>query len=141
MGPRREPSLPPGERGCAPDLKSPQFAPKLATLSRNDALAVGAAKERGIEMELIISLIAGAVGGNVAGGVLKNQSLGALGNSIAGIVGGGVGGQILGMLTGGAVDGAGGMDIAGILEQVAGGGVGGGVALVVVGFIKNMMSK
>ena len=44
---------------------------------------------------LLIQLISGAVGGNVAGGLLKNLSLGTLGNSIAGIVGGGIGGQIL----------------------------------------------
>jgi uncharacterized membrane protein YeaQ/YmgE (transglycosylase-associated protein family) len=37
---------------------------------------------------LIISLISGAVGGNIAGNVLKEQSLGTLGNSIAGIIGG-----------------------------------------------------
>ena len=44
---------------------------------------------------LIISLISGAVGGNIAGGVLDEHSLGPLGNSIAGIVGGGLGGQLL----------------------------------------------
>ena len=57
-------------------------------------------------MELIIQLIAGALGGNVAGGLLKNQSLGTLGNSLAGIVGGGLGGQILGSLLGGGGDAA-----------------------------------
>ena len=49
---------------------------------------------------LIISLISGAVGGNIAGGVLKEQSLGTLGNTIAGLVGGGLGGQILSALMG-----------------------------------------
>ena len=59
---------------------------------------------------VIISLISGAVGGNIAGGVLKEQSLGTLGNSIAGIIGGGLGGQILralGVFGGTAVAGAG----------------------------------
>jgi len=37
---------------------------------------------------VIISLISGAVGGNIAGGVLKEQSLGTVGNTIAGLVGG-----------------------------------------------------
>ena len=37
---------------------------------------------------LIIQLISGAVGGNVAGNLLKQYDLGTLGNSIAGIVGG-----------------------------------------------------
>ena len=36
-------------------------------------------------LPLVIQLIAGAVGGNVAGAVLKDKSLGALGNTIAGI--------------------------------------------------------
>jgi hypothetical protein len=34
---------------------------------------------------LIISLVCGAVGGNAAGAVMKNKSLGTLGNSLAGI--------------------------------------------------------
>ncbi len=82
---------------------------------------------------LIISLVSGAVGGNVAGAVLKKFNLGLLGNSLAGIVGGGVGGQLLGML------GAGGLD--GIVGSVASGGVGGAVVLAVVGAIKSMMAK
>ena len=49
----------------------------------------------GTLVNLIIQLISGAVGGNVAGAALKDYSLGTLGNSIAGIVGGGVGGWIL----------------------------------------------
>jgi uncharacterized membrane protein YeaQ/YmgE (transglycosylase-associated protein family) len=59
---------------------------------------------------LIISLISGVVGGNIAGGVLKEQSLGPIGNSIAGLVGGGLGGQILsalGVFGGTAAAGAG----------------------------------
>jgi uncharacterized membrane protein YeaQ/YmgE (transglycosylase-associated protein family) len=55
---------------------------------------------------LIIQLISGAVGGNIAGAVLSKLNLGPIGNSIAGLIGGGVGGQLLGMLTGGAAAGA-----------------------------------
>ena len=40
-------------------------------------------------LPLIIQLVSGAVGGNVAGSMMKNSSLGTLGNSIAGIAGGG----------------------------------------------------
>ena len=47
-------------------------------------------------LPIIIQLISGAVGGNVAGALMKNLSLGTLGNSIAGILGGGLGGQMLG---------------------------------------------
>ncbi len=81
---------------------------------------------------LIIQLITGAVGGNIGGALLKNLSLGTVGNSIAGILGGGLGGQILGML------GAGG---GGMVGNVAGGGVGGIVLMAVVGLIKNAMAK
>jgi uncharacterized membrane protein YeaQ/YmgE (transglycosylase-associated protein family) len=50
---------------------------------------------------LIIQLIAGGVGGNIAGSALKQYDLGAVGNTIAGIIGGGVGAQIVGALVGG----------------------------------------
>ena len=43
--------------------------------------------------QLIISLIAGAAGGNGIAKILKNLDLGPLGNSIAGIIGGGGGDQ------------------------------------------------
>lgn len=88
-------------------------------------------------LPLIINLISGAVGGNVAGGVLKNASLGTLGNSIAGILGGGVASQLLPGLLGAA----GTMDLQSILTQVASGGVGGGAAMVILGLIKNMLSR
>ncbi len=49
-------------------------------------------------LPLIIQLVSGAAGGNVAGSLMKNLSLGTIGNSLAGILGGGIGGQLLGML-------------------------------------------
>ena len=49
-------------------------------------------------LPLIIQLVSGAVGGNVAGSLFKNLSLGTLWNSVAGIAGGGLGGTILSML-------------------------------------------
>ena len=36
-------------------------------------------------LSLIISLLSGAVGGNVAGAAMKDKSLGTVGNSVAGI--------------------------------------------------------
>ena len=59
---------------------------------------------------LIIEAVSGAVDGNVAGAAMKEKSLGAVGNSIAGIVGGGLGGTILQTLMGSAAAG-GGMDL------------------------------
>ena len=90
-------------------------------------------------LPLIIQLISGAVGGNVAGAILKKSSLGTLGNSLVGILGGGLGGQLLGML--GIATGSGGMDIASIVGSVASGGVGGGALLAIIGIIKKMMAK
>jgi hypothetical protein len=94
---------------------------------------------------LIIQLVSGAVGGNVAGSVLKQYDLGALGNSLAGIVGGGIGGQLLTMLLSGggaAAAGAadGNFDIGSIVTQVLGGGVGGGVLMAIIGIIRQAMS-
>lgn len=85
-------------------------------------------------MEMVIGLLSGAIGGNVAGGLLKNLNQGTLVNSIAGIVGGGLGGSLLGV-------GGEGLDLAGIIGQVAGGGVGGGIVLAIVGVIRNAMAK
>lgn len=90
-------------------------------------------------LPLIIQLVSGAVGGNVAGALLKNQSLGTAGNSIAGIVGGGLGGLILNAL-GVAVSG-GGVDVASVVGSIAGGGVGGGVLMIIVGLIKKALGK
>lgn len=90
-------------------------------------------------LPLIIQLVSGAVGGNVAGAAMKEKSLGTLGNSIAGIVGGGIGGQILSSVLG--MGGGGGMDIGSIVSQIAGGGVGGGVLMLIVGVVKGMMKK
>jgi len=92
---------------------------------------------------LIIQLISGAVGGNIAGSALKQYNLGTLGNSIAGVIGGGVGAQIIGALVGGGTGaeaaGAGGLDIGSIIGQIVSGGVGGGILMVIVGLIKQAM--
>ncbi|MEH6536686.1 MAG: hypothetical protein V7719_09850 [Psychroserpens sp.] len=95
-------------------------------------------------LPLIIQLVSGAVGGNLAGTLMKKFSLGTLGNSIVGILGGGLGGYLLGMLgLGGAeaAEASSSMDLSSILGSVAGGGVGGGVVMAIVGMIKNAMSK
>lgn len=89
-------------------------------------------------LPLIIQLISGAVGGNLAGKLLKDSSLGTLWNSVAGILGGGLGGSLLGML---GLNADSGMDLSGILTSVAGGGVGGGIVMAVIGLIKKAMSK
>ncbi|PWH83669.1 hypothetical protein DIS18_03695 [Algibacter marinivivus] len=89
-------------------------------------------------LPLIIQLVSGAVGGNIAGSLMKNSSLGTLWNSVAGILGGGLGGSLLSMI-GLGTDG--GMDLSGIVGSIAGGGVGGGVVMAIIGIIKKAMNK
>jgi uncharacterized membrane protein YeaQ/YmgE (transglycosylase-associated protein family) len=88
---------------------------------------------------IIIQLVSGAAGGNIAGAIMKKFSLGTLGNSLIGILGGGLGGQLLGML--GTSTGAGGMDLGSIVGSVVGSGVGGAVLMAIIGIIKNAMAK
>jgi uncharacterized membrane protein YeaQ/YmgE (transglycosylase-associated protein family) len=83
--------------------------------------------------QLIIQLIAGAVGGNAAGAIFKNLSLGTIGNSIAGIAGGGIGGQLLAAAIPALATG--------IFGQAASGGIGGLIVMALVGFIKSKMSS
>jgi len=90
---------------------------------------------RGIEMSLITSIlvqaIAGALGGNAAGGILKNINLGPIGNSITGALGGGIGGHLLQALipalAGAAGSAASGFDIAAAAGQAVGGGFTGAI--------------
>ena len=90
---------------------------------------------------LIVQLVSGALGGNVAGSLLKNLSLGTLGNSLAGIVGGGLGGQILGSLLHLPAVGGGALDPMAILGQLLTGGVGGGALMAIVGALRSAMAK
>ncbi len=90
-------------------------------------------------LPLIIQLISGAVGGNLAGTLMKKFSLGTLWNSVAGIIGGGIGGQLLGLL--GITTTTGGVDLASIVGSIASGGVGGGVLMAIIGVIKSAMAK
>lgn len=92
---------------------------------------------------LIISLVSGAIGGNVAGAAMKDKSLGTAGNSIAGILGGGIGGFILNLLglAGGDAAAASSLNLEQIIANVAGGGVGGAVLLAIISAIKGAAKK
>ena len=83
-------------------------------------------------LPLIIQLVSGAVGGNVAGKILKKRSLGTLWNSIAGILGGGLGGWILGMAS---------LSLPSVLGSIAAGGVGGGVIMAIIGVLRKDVLK
>lgn len=96
-------------------------------------------------VNLLISLLSGVVGGNVAGAAAPSKSLGVVGNSLAGVVGGGVGNyllQILGVISQVAAQpGTGSLDISSIVANIASSGVGGAVLMLIVGYIKAAAAK
>lgn len=104
-------------------------------------------------INLIISLLSGAAGGNAAGAALKDKNLGTLGNTVTGLLGGVGGNYLLQVFEAlGKTDIAGavasapaatgtGFDIASILANIASSGVGGAVLAAVVGFIKSALNK
>ena len=92
-------------------------------------------------ISLIIEAVSGALGGNIAGATMKENSLGTLGNSIAGIVGGGLVGVLLQSVSGAAAAGDGTLDLTTMLSNVAGGGVGGAILMAIIGLIKNVVAK
>ena len=67
-------------------------------MAASDASYTDPWREARTMLNLIVQLISGAVGGNIAGSFMKNLSLGTVGNSLAGILGDGIGGQLLGLL-------------------------------------------
>ena len=87
-------------------------------------------------ISLLVQIISGAVGGNLAG--MTKQSLGTGLNTFLGGVGGLVLGQIVSALTG--TSGGEAMDVATVGSNIVGGGVGGLVLMWVVGFIKSKMA-
>lgn len=97
-------------------------------------------------ISLLISLVSGIVGGNVAGTAMKEKSLGTIGNSIAGLLGGGIGTFILHVLgvlnTAAAGTGIAGLgNLGSILTNVGGSGVGGAVLVVIISLIKDYLQK
>jgi len=91
-------------------------------------------------INLIVQLIAGALGGNAAGATMKNLDLGTLGNTIAGALGGAGGGTLLTALLPMLQGAAGNLDIGALAGQAVGGGVAGAIVTAIVGAIKNGMS-
>jgi len=94
-------------------------------------------------LSTIIGLASGALGGNLAGGILKNASMGPLWNSVVGILGGGLGASVIGMISPdlGAAAASESLDVTSILSSVGGGVAGGGILMTIIGFIKKAMGK
>ena len=96
-------------------------------------------------MELLVSLIAGAVGGNLAAGLAKNHNMGLFGNSVGGVIGGGLGWQAF-SLTGAAAlvasaEAGSGLDTGLLASQAAAGGAGGAVILLILGALRNLTTR
>lgn len=89
--------------------------------------------------QIIVNLIAGAVGGVGAGKASPKFDLGTAGNLVAGAVGGGVLGQILPLLIP-AVSAAaqsGNLTVGGVITHLISGGAGGAILTIIIGLIKN----
>jgi uncharacterized membrane protein YeaQ/YmgE (transglycosylase-associated protein family) len=98
-------------------------------------------------INLIISLISGAVGGNVGGAAVSEKNLGAIANTIIGLLGGGFGDFILkalGILASTSATGAttgSELDIGTILANIGVSGVSGGVLTAIIALIKDAIAK
>jgi len=89
--------------------------------------------------QLLINLIAGALGGVGIGKSSPTFDLGMIGNIIAGLVGGGLLGQIVTLLMPAVMAAAqsGNLSVSGIVSQAIAGGAGGAILTAIVGAIKN----
>ena len=85
--------------------------------------------------QILMNLVAGALGGNAVGKASPGFDLGTLGNTISGLVGGGVLGQIITLLLPTLMSGK--LDVGTIIMQLVGGGAGGALLTAIVGAIKN----
>ena len=89
--------------------------------------------------QILINLIAGAIGGVGTGKSSPTFDLGMIGNIISGLIGGGVLGQIVNLvlpaITAAAQSGD--LSVQGIISQVVAGGAGGAILTAIIGAIKN----
>jgi hypothetical protein len=89
--------------------------------------------------QILVNLIAGALGGIGAGKSSPTFDLGMIGNIIAGAVGGGLLGQIITLLLPSIVAAAqaGNLSAGGVISQAVAGGAGGAIVTAIIGAIKN----
>ena len=89
--------------------------------------------------QILINLVAGALGGVGAGKASPTFDLGTAGNIISGLVGGGLLGQIATLALPSVLAAAqsGNFTISGIASQVVAGGAGGAILTAIIGTIKN----
>ena len=89
--------------------------------------------------QILINLVAGALGGVGAGKSSPTFDLGTAGNVISGLIGGGVLGQIATLLLPSVLAAAqsGNVSVSSIISQAIAGGAGGAILTAVIGAIKN----
>jgi len=89
--------------------------------------------------QLLINLIAGALGGVGIGKSSPTFDLGMIGNIISGLVGGGLLGQVVTLLMPAVMAAAqsGDLSVSGIISQAVAGGAGGAILTAIIGAIKN----
>ncbi len=92
--------------------------------------------------QVLINLVAGALGGVGAGKSSPTFDLGTIGNIVAGLVGGGVLGQIVTLLLPSIMAAAesGNLSIGGVVSQAIAGGAGGAILTALAGAIKNKVA-
>src|SRR5262249_53332591 len=88
---------------------------------------------------LIIQLIAGAIGGNATGKSLPNYNLGTVGNTIAGAIGGVAAGQILQSLIPALSAAGSGLNVGAIVGQLVAGVASGAILTFIVIIGKSML--
>jgi hypothetical protein len=89
-------------------------------------------------LPMILQVVSGAAGGNIAGVLFSNLNLGAIGNSVAGMIGGALGGYIFHSVW---ASGAGTTDMQIFLTSLVGGTVGGAVMTVIIGALKGLLIR
>ncbi|MGE3147201.1 MAG: hypothetical protein AB7K35_16650 [Pseudorhodoplanes sp.] len=89
--------------------------------------------------QILINLVAGALGGAGAGKASPQFDLGMIGNLISGAIGGGVLGQVVTLLLPSVMAAVqtGNLSIGGIVSHAIAGGAGGALLTAIVGAIKN----
>jgi hypothetical protein len=89
-------------------------------------------------VQILINLMAGALGGLSAGKASPNFDLGTIGNIISGLVGGGVLGQIVALALPSVMAAAesGNLSVGGVISQLIAGGAGGAILTAIIGAIK-----
>ncbi len=90
-------------------------------------------------LPILIQLIGGGAGGNIAGTILKNLPLTKIVQTVVGLIGGVAGGQLAGLIP--ALESViGGGGAGGILGNAGSAGIGGAILTIIVGFIKKSMA-